>query len=143
VVQKLPAGQDDLGTLHPEIRSKCFELYKNKAYAEAVEKGFKTVTDRLRMLTGHETGAEAFGKGNLHIKGAAAPHVDDDFNEGAKFLTMAIDRFRNEKAHTSDAKITDSVRAYEYIRLCSLAMNLLDCAEIVKVRNQGEKKPCE
>jgi hypothetical protein len=89
------------------------------------------------MLTGYETGAEAFGKGNLHIKGAAPPHVDEDFNVGVKFLTMAIDRFRNEKVHTSDAKIADPVRAYEYLRLCSLAMNLLDSAEILKGTNQG------
>ena len=44
---------------------------------------------------GHETGSEAFGKGKLRISGAA-PHVADDFNEGVKFLTMAIDKFRNE-----------------------------------------------
>jgi len=44
---------------------------------------------------------------------------------------MAIDRFRNEKSHTSDAKIDDPTRAYEYLRLSSLAMNLLDGAEII------------
>lgn len=80
----------------------------------------------MRELTGYETGSEAFGKGKLHIKGAAAANVDQDFNDAVKFLTMAIDRFRNEKSHTSDARIEDPVRAYEYLTLSSLAMNLLD-----------------
>ena len=49
---------------------------------------------------------------------------------------MAIDRFRNEKSHTSDAKIDNPIRAYEYLRLSSLAMNLLDKTEIL---NGNEK----
>ncbi|HEB13915.1 MAG TPA: hypothetical protein ENI09_00685, partial [candidate division WWE3 bacterium] len=81
--------------------------------------------------TSHETGSEAFGKDKLHIKGAAAQNVDRDFNEGVKFLTMAIDNFKNEKGHTSDAKIDEPQRAYEYLTISSLAMNLLDQAEIV------------
>ena len=126
---ELPATADPLRNLHPEIFAKCRKLYEDGAYSEAVEKSFKVVRDRLRKLTGHETGSEAFGRGHLHIGGAAASHVDEDFNEGVKFLTMAIDRFRNEKSHTSDSKITDPVRAYEYLRLSSLAMNLLDQAD--------------
>lgn len=121
----------DLANLHPNIYSKCHELYEKGAYPEAVEKGFKVVRDKLRELTGHEKGSDAFGKGKLHIKGAAANHVDDDFNEGVKFLTMAIDRFRNEKSHTSDAQIEDPTRAFEYLTLCSLAMRL-DNAEILQ-----------
>lgn len=118
-------------TLHPLIHNKCESLFKNKEYSEAIEKGFKVVRDRLRELTGHDTGSEAFGKGNLHVKGAAAPHVDFDFNEGVKFLTMAIDKFRNEKSHTADGNIDNPLRAYEYLVLCSLAMNLLDNSEII------------
>lgn len=120
--------------LHKEILTKCSKLYNDGSYAEAVEKGFKVVRDRLRDLTGYETGSKAFGNGKLHIKGAAAPNVDFDFNEAVKFLTMAIDFFRNEKSHTSDANsdanIDDPVRAYEYLRLSSLAMYLLENAEI-------------
>jgi uncharacterized protein (TIGR02391 family) len=129
-----PQGQTPsipLSTLHSEILSKCQKLYEDGSYAEAAERGFKVVRDRLRQLTGHEKGADAFGKGKLHIKGAAAQHVDADFNEAVKFLTMAIDRFRNEKSHTSDAKIEDPMRAYEYLRLSSLALNLLEGAEIL------------
>ena len=122
---------DKLLDLHSEIYSKCHSLYEKGEYAEAVEKGFKVVRDKLRKLTGHETGSEAFGKGKLHIKGAAATNVDKDFNEAVKFLTMAIDNFRNEKSHTSDAKIDDPMRAYEYLQLSSLAMNLLEDTEIL------------
>lgn len=124
-------SSDKLLELHSEIYEKCHSLYEKKEYAEAVEKGFKTVRDRLRKLTGHETGSEAFGKSKLHVKGAAAVNVDKDFNEAVKFLTMAIDRFRNEKSHTSNAKIDDPMRAYEYLRLSSLAMNILEDAEIL------------
>jgi len=122
--------KSSLSGLHPKIEEKCHSLYEKGEYPEAVEKGFKVVRDRLRSLTSHETGSEAFGKTKLHIKGASAQNVDEDFNEGVKFLTMSIDRFRNEKSHTSDAKIDDPTRAYEYLRLSSLAMNLLDNAEI-------------
>lgn len=113
-------------SLHPAIYSKCRNLYEAGAYAEAVEKGFKVVRDRLRALTTYETGSDAFGKGKLHINGAAAPHVDEDFQAGVKFLTMSIDRFRNEKSHTADGNISEPVRAYEYLRLSSLAMHLLE-----------------
>jgi uncharacterized protein (TIGR02391 family) len=95
-----------------------------------VEKSFKIVRDRLRALTTYETGSEAFGKTKLHVDGAAAAHVNDDFQNGVKFLTMAIDRFRNEKSHTADGDISDPIRAYEYLRLSSLAMHLLDRARI-------------
>ena len=128
---KLAANIGRLATLHPKIQTKCKDLYEKEAYAEAAEKGFKVVRDRLRELSGYETGSETFGKGKLHIKGAAAQNVDKDFNEAVKFLTMSIDRFRNEKSHTSDGNIDDPVRAYEYLCLSSLAMYLLDDAEIV------------
>jgi uncharacterized protein (TIGR02391 family) len=117
-------------SLHPEIYAKCRNLYESGEYAEAVEKGFKLVRDRLRALTGYETGSEAFGKGHLYMDGAAAPHVDEDFQNGVKFLTMAIDRFRNEKSHTADGNIRDPIRAYEYLRLSSLAMHLLEGGQI-------------
>jgi len=126
-----PGAQHSLKNLHPEIYNKCHSLYERKAYAEAVEKSFKVVRDRLRKLTGYETGSEAFGRGKLHVDGAAAPNVEQDFNEAVKFLTMAIDRFRNEKSHTSDARIVDPIRAYEYLTLSSLAMNLLENTRIL------------
>lgn len=120
----------DLSLLHPDIFSKCQRLFESGEYPEAVEKGFKVVRDKLRSLTSYETGSEAFGKGKLHIKGAAAANVEEDFNEGVKFLTMAIDRFRNEKSHTANAYIDEPQQAYEYLSMSSLAMNLLERAEI-------------
>jgi hypothetical protein len=101
--------------------STCPKSCADGSYGEAVEKGFKfkVVRDRLRSLTSYETGSDAFGKGKLYSKGAAAPHVDDDFQNGVKFLTMAIDRFRNEKSPTADGNISDPVRAYEYPHLSS------------------------
>jgi uncharacterized protein (TIGR02391 family) len=115
--------------LHPAIKEKCSGLYMSGHYAEAVEKSFKIVCDRLRSLTGYEKGADAFGKGKLRVRGAPAINVESDFNEAVKFLLMAIDFFRNEKAHTSDAKITDPTRAEHYLMLSSLAMHLLEEAE--------------
>ena len=118
------------GSLHPAIVEKCRNLYETGALAEAVEKSFKLVRDRLRTLTTYETGSDAFGKAHLYVNGSSAPHVDVDFQEGVKFLTMAIDRFRNEKSHTADGNITDPIRAYEYLRLSSLALHLLAGARV-------------
>lgn len=115
-------------SLHPEIYAKCRTLFEAGEYPEAVEKSFKLVRDKLRALTSYETGSDAFGKGQLYVDGAAAAHVDDDFQHGVQFLTMAIDRFRNEKSHTADGNIRDPIRAYEYLRLSSLAMHLLEGA---------------
>ncbi len=125
-----PVNAGTLEALHEKVKQKCSGLYLGGHYPEAVEKGFKVVRDRLRELTTHETGSEAFGKGGLYIKGASAENVDKDFQDATKFLTMAIDQFRNEKSHTSDGKIEDPVRAYEYLALSSLAMHLLDNSEV-------------
>jgi uncharacterized protein (TIGR02391 family) len=128
-ISGLPLGATAaMANFHPEVRDRCAPLYAGGNYAEAVEKSFKTVRDRLRSLTGHETGSEAFGKAGLRVEGASAAHVADDFNEAVKFLTMAIDRFRNEKAHTADGNIDDPVRALEYLSMSSLALRLLDRA---------------
>lgn len=140
--QAEPISAGTLDALHHAIKAKCSSLYLSKNYPEAVEKGFKVVRDRLRELTKHETGSEAFGKGGLFIKGAAADNVEHDFQEAVKFLTMAIDQFRNEKSHTSDGKIEDPVRAYEYLALSSLAMHLLDNSEVrEKTEEPKSQKP--
>lgn len=137
-----PAQVGTLEALHPEIQKKCSPLYLSNNYVEAAEKGFKVVRDRLREITGFESGQEAFGKGNLYINGASAKHVDEDFQQACQFLAMAIDRFRNEKVHTSDGNIEDPRRAYEYLALSSLAMNLLEDAKVVEKPKQ-QKKPKE
>ena len=121
-----------LDSLYPEIQAKWAGLYKNGNYPEAVEKGFKIVKDCLRKLTNFEKAHDAFGKGHLYIKGASADNVEDDFQKGVQFLLMAIDMFKNEKGHTSDSKIEDPVRAFEYLSLSSLALYLLDNSEVRK-----------
>ena len=135
-----PISTQALENLHKNVKQKCSKLYTDGHYPEAVEKSFKVVRDRLRELTTYETGSEAFGKGGLYIKGASAENVDNDFQSAVKFLTMAIDRFRNEKSHTSDGNINDSVRAYEYLTLSSLAMRLLDDSEVREKIEQPKTK---
>lgn len=135
-----PISTQALGNLHKNVKQKCSKLYTDGHYPEAVEKSFKVVRDRLRELTTYETGSEAFGKGGLYIKGASAENVDSDFQSAVKFLTMAIDRFRNEKSHTSDGNINDPVRAYEYLTLSSLAMRLLDDSEVRKKNEQSKRR---
>ena len=135
-----PISTQVLENLHKNVKQKCSKLYTDGYYPEAVEKSFKVVRDRLRELTTYETGSEAFGKGGLYIKGASAENVDNDFQSAVKFLTMAIDRFRNEKSHTSDGNINDSVRAYEYLTLSSLAMRLLDDSEVREKIEQPKTK---
>ncbi|MEE8295205.1 MAG: TIGR02391 family protein [Sphingomonadales bacterium] len=125
-----PEAISMLAGLHPKIQEKCLQTFEAGAFAETVEKSFKIVRDKLRELTSYETGSEAFGKGNLHIKGAAAPNVDADFNQAVKFLLMSIDMFKNEKSHTSDSQIQDPIRARHYLTISSLAMFLLEKAEI-------------
>jgi uncharacterized protein (TIGR02391 family) len=119
-----------LDELHPRIVAECATLFRSGHHTEAVEKSFKVVRGRLRELTGFDTGSEAFGKGGLRVRGAIDEYVEDDFNEAVKFLTMAIDRFRNEKAHALDARVSEPVRAVEYLAMSSLALRLLDRAYI-------------
>lgn len=120
-------------SLHPRIASgRCIRLFNDGHYPEAVENSFKIVRDRLRELTGFEKGSEAFGKGGLYIRGASAPHVDADFQQAVKLLTMSLDMFRNEKAHFADGNISNTNRAQEYINLSNLLMGLLDEAQVKK-----------
>lgn len=126
-----PLEEVEFPYMHIDTRlKKCVELCSTGNFAEGVEKSFKIVRERLRELTGYETASDAFGKGGLHIKGAAAPHVDEDFNRASQFLMMSIDRFRNEKSHTADGNIDNNVRALQYLHISSLALQLLDNAEI-------------
>ena len=50
--------------------------------------------------------------------------VEKDFFEGIKFLNMAIQKFRNEKAHDL-AKSLDRNIAIHYLALASLAYDLI------------------
>lgn len=133
-MQKKEQGSEaelkSLGLLHPIIKKECVGLVDAEYYGEAVEKSFKIVRDKLRTLTGYETTSEAFGKGHLFVKGAAASNVEADFQSAIKFLGMSIDYFRNEKAHTTTANITDRAKALQYLVLSSIALQHLENGEI-------------
>jgi uncharacterized protein (TIGR02391 family) len=130
-MHRVDTNVTELSGLHPRIINHCSKLFIEANYSEAVEKSFKVVRKRLRELTGYEKGSDAFGKTKLHVKGAAEAWADPDFQQAIKFLTMSIDNFRNEKAHVVDGNINEKQRAKEYLALSSLAMHLLDNAEIL------------
>ncbi len=117
--------------LHEAIVAKCADLYNAGHYSESVLKGFMTVRDRLRDLTGYERATDAFGKGHLQVSSANADYLDSDYQEGSKYLMMSIDRFRNVRSHTAEPIDTDSESALMYLTMSSLAMSLLDDASVI------------
>jgi uncharacterized protein (TIGR02391 family) len=123
VTQIIP---NELDVIHSKITQKVGKLFVDEHYAEAVGKAFSIVKDRLRDITGYENGYPAFAEGSLYIKGSAADNVDADFQEAVKRLLGSIDKFRNEKFHTSEAKIKQREKALHYLYLCSLALTFLD-----------------
>lgn len=117
---------NELSHLDTKLAAKVGQLYADKHYAEAVGMGFRMVKDRLRDITGYENGYPAFTDGGLNIRGSAAVNVDADFQEAVKRLLGSIDKFRNEKFHTSEANLKDKKKALSYLHLCSLALSFLN-----------------
>lgn len=117
---------DELSHLNPKLVAKVGKLYADKHYSDAVGRGFMVVKDRLRNITGSENGFPAFEEKGLHIKGSAAPNVDEAFQEAVKRLLGSIDKFRNEKYHTSEANLKDKNKALSYLHLCSLALSFIE-----------------
>lgn len=117
-----------LDVLHPSVRAQCGGLFGDCHYAEAARKAFALVKDRLRELTGNERATDAFGGKVLSVLGSPAEHVAGDFNEGVKYLAMAIDRFRNVLSHTAKGGILDPVSGFEYLVISSRMMHFLDKA---------------
>ncbi|EKE11836.1 MAG: hypothetical protein ACD_15C00016G0011 [uncultured bacterium] len=113
--------------LRKEVFSHVKDLLNNEHYFNAVEESYKIVREKLRDITGKEKAHEAFAEINYNkifghdIKNEA----EKDFFEGVKFLHMAIQKLRNEKAHTPANKI-DKNLAIHYIVLASLAYDLID-----------------
>ncbi len=116
--------------LHPTIKEGCGELYAAQHYTEAALKGHRIVRDRLRGLTGHERGSEAFGKGGLYIDVDVEEHVNPDFQKGVQFLSMAIDCFRNVGSHTANPNISGQDQAYDHLAMSSLMMFYLDSGQV-------------
>ena len=95
-------------------------------YYHAVEEAYKIVRQKLRELTGEEKASQAFCETNIEKIFGHNPSnaAEKDFFEGVKFINMAIQNFRNEKAHTP-AKPLDKNLAIHYISLASLAYELI------------------
>ncbi len=112
--------------LQKEVFDHVQKLLRDGHYFNAVEEAYKIVRKKLKEITNEEKAHQAFAAEN-YIKIFGREAVDDaekDFFEGVKFLHMAIQFLRNEKAHTP-AKNIDENLAIHYISLASLAYDLI------------------
>ena len=117
--------------LQQEIFSHVKELFNDKHYSTAVEESYKLCRKKLKSITGKEKATEAFKEdSNSKIFGhEPKDEVEKNFFDGVKFLHMAIQHLRNEKAHTpkpEQEQEMDKNLALHYIALASLAYNLID-----------------
>jgi len=112
--------------LQKEVFSHVKKLLNDGHYFNAVEESYKIVRAKLKYITGKEKAHEAFNENNyITIFGhEAKDDAEKDFFEGVKFLHMAIQKLRNEKAHTPANEI-DKNLAIHYIVLASLAYDLI------------------
>ena len=113
--------------IHPSILSHIEKFYISWHYATAVEEAYKITRKKLIELTWKEKAHEAFKDGNYNMIFWFLPknEAEKNFCEWVKFLHLAIQNFRNEKAHTP-AKELDKNKAIHYIYLASLALYLID-----------------
>ena len=112
--------------IRPEIYEHIKRYLATQDYYHAVEEAYKIVRQKLRELTGEEKASQAFCETNIEKIFGHNPSdaAEKDFFEGVKFINMAIQNFRNEKAHTP-AKPLDKNLAIHYISLASLAYELI------------------
>jgi uncharacterized protein (TIGR02391 family) len=129
---KNPIGIDsnDKSNLHLDLTgdfSHVQDLLKDKHYFNAVEEAYKVVREKLQSITGKEKATEAFDKKNYTKIFGKEPITESEMNfcEGVKFLHMAIQWFRNEKAHTKAQQI-DKDLALHFIALAKLSYKLID-----------------
>lgn len=113
--------------LNKRVFSHVQGLLSDGYYFNAIEEAYKIVREKLQKITGKEKAHEAFKESNYNLIFGYTPknEVEKDFFEGVKFLHMAIQKLRNEKAHTP-AKEIDKNLAIHYIVLASLAYDLID-----------------
>ena len=113
--------------LQKEIFDHVQKLLNNGHYFNAVEEAYKVVRKKLKEVSGKEKATDAFSNANYQkIFGhQAVDDVESDFFEGVKFLHMAIQFLRNEKAHTPAGDL-DKNLAIHYIALASLAYDLIN-----------------
>jgi len=113
--------------LQQDVFGHVRNLLKDGYYFNAVEEAYKIARKRLKTITGKEKATEAFNRQNYKKIFGHEPkdEVERDFFEGVKFLHMAIQFLRNEKAHTPARRI-DKNLAIHYIALASLAYDLIN-----------------
>ena len=113
--------------LQEDIFDHVQKLLNNGHYFNAVEEAYKVVRKKLKDITGKEKATDAFSPANYERIFGHQPvgDVENDFFEGVKFLHMAIQFLRNEKAHTP-ARDLDKNLAVHYIALASLAYDLIN-----------------
>ena len=112
--------------LQKDIFTHVQDLLNSGHYFNAVEEAYKVVRKKLKEVTGKERATDAFCASNYDKVFGHQP-VDDterDFFEGVKFLHMAVQFLRNEKAHTPASQM-DKNLAIHYISLASLAYDLI------------------
>lgn len=112
--------------INEDILKHVKTLLETGHYFNAVEESYKIVREKLKTITGKEKAHEAFKEDNytLIFGHEAKDEVEKDFFEGVKFLHMAIQKLRNEKAHTPANEIDENL-AIHYIVLASLAYDLI------------------
>lgn len=113
--------------LQKDIFDHVQKLLNDGHYFTAVEEAYKIVRKKLKDVSGKEKATDAFSASNYERIFGRQP-LDDaerDFFEGTKFLHMAIQFLRNEKAHTP-ARDLDMNLAIHYIALASLAYDLIN-----------------
>jgi uncharacterized protein (TIGR02391 family) len=112
--------------IRPEIYEHIRSYLQNEDYFHAVEESFKLVRELLRKLTDSVQAHKAFAEENYSKVFGHSPSSEQekDFFEGVKYLNMAIQKFRNEKAHTP-ANPLDQNLALHYVILASLAYDLI------------------
>ena len=112
--------------LRPEIYEHVKRYLENEDYFHAVEEGYKIVRHKLQELTGEEQAHRAFAEQHYETLFGHQPQntIERDFFEGIKFLNMAIQNFRNEKAHDIAKPLSRNL-AIHYIALTSLAYDLI------------------
>lgn len=123
------------GIVYIEICDRLYNHVKsyleNEDYFHAVEEAYKFVRARLKEVVGAEKATEVFGyEANKPIDYVKifghepADDIEEDFFKGVRFIHLAVQFLRNEKAHTP-AAILEKNLALQYISIANLAYDLI------------------
>lgn len=112
--------------IHEDIYNHIGQYLATGDHFHAVEESYKLVREKLRDITGEEKATNAFAAANYEklFGHKPATPAEGDFFDGVKFLNMAIQFLRNEKAHTPATPMEPNL-ALHYISLASLAYDLI------------------